>query len=87
MACSFSPDAQAIYTAPTSTPLACLIPLDNLKETNPYMIKGHPIIIHLLYKWILIPAKLKIMAYHILWSENYGESKYLQGQSTEFFPP
>ena len=81
MACFFSPDAQAIYTAPTSTPLTCLITLNNLKGTNPYMIKGHPIIVYLLCKWILIPWKLKILAYHILWPENYGESEDFTGIS------
>lgn len=74
MACSFSPDAQTIYTATTSPPLTCIVTLENLKGTNPYMIKEHPIIVHLSYnKWILILEKLKIMAYHILWPENYRD--------------
>ena len=57
MACSFSPDAQAIYAAPTSPPLTCLAPLDNPKETNPYVIfidneinqKDIRLSVHLLY--------------------------------------
>jgi len=45
MACSFYPDAQAPLRH--SSALTCLVTLDTLKGTNPYMIKGNPIIVHL----------------------------------------
>ena len=48
MACSFSPDAQAIVHRSDQPPIDRLVTLDNPKWTNPYMIKGLPIIVHLL---------------------------------------
>jgi len=42
----------------------------------------------ILYQWILIPAKLKIMAYHILVPENYGKSEdSLKDSSQDFWNP
>jgi hypothetical protein len=69
--------------------LTGLVTLDNPKGTIPYVIfigvkiyqKDIRSLSIYYIEWILIPARLKIMAYHILWSEKEGESEDLQGKS------
>jgi hypothetical protein len=70
------------FTPLRSPPLTCLITLDTLKGTNPYMIKGHPIIVHLLIRAPVVSYTCEIKDYGIpnLWPENYRESEDLPGK-------